>query len=41
MNYDARFGAAADKAASPWLIYINYVMKETKTRDFTLTVNKD
>lgn len=38
LNLDARFGAAKNNAASPWDIYLNYVMKETATKDVTFTL---
>lgn len=41
MNYDARFGAASDNAASPWLIYINTVYKATTSRTYSFTVSKN
>lgn len=40
IKYDARFGAAKNSSCSPWLIYIDYVCKATKTREYSFTVKK-
>ena len=40
MQYDARFGAAENNAASPLLVFYNYVKKATKSKTITLTVNE-
>lgn len=32
--FDARFGAATNKAASPWLVYMNYVRGGVRTVNF-------
>ncbi len=41
INYDARFGAAEDNAASPWLVYMNYVQKATTSRTYSFSVAKN
>lgn len=40
MDVDARFGAAENDDASPWLVYMNYVRSKKDSRTFSFTVPK-